>query len=198
MIDLKGYDDVQAVTPGEFPKLPAGGYVCQIIHAELTKSKADNPMLVLYIDIAEGDFAGYFKDSSSRVKSFRSDSKWDNSGIYRQLIFDKDGNTSRFFKGLITCIEKSNPNFKINPRAFDEQRLRGLLIGCLFAEEEYPRRDATIGTRLFIKFPKTVDDIHSGNFSVPELKKLPATAQTDSPKQDDWGGTPVSNDDIPF
>lgn len=197
MIDLKGYEDVQAVTPGEFPKLPAGGYVCQILHAELTKSKADNPMLVLFIDIAEGDFAGYFKDSSSRVKSFRSDSKWDNSAIYRQLIFDKGGNTSRFFKGLITCIEKSNPNFKINPRAFDEQRLRGLLIGCLFAEEEYERRDATIGTRLFIKFPKTVDDIHSGNFTVPELKKLPATAPA-TPKQDDWSGTPVDNDDIPF
>ena len=197
MIDLKGYEDVQPVTPGEFPKLPAGGYVCQIIHADLTKSKADNPMLVLYIDIAEGDFTGYFKDSSSRVKSFRSDSKWDNSGIYRQLIFDKDGNTSRFFKGLITCIEKSNPNFKISPRAFDEQKLRGLYLGCLFAEEEYERKDATIGTRLFIKFPKTVEDIRSGNFTVPELKKLPVTVSA-PPKQDDWGGTPVSNDDIPF
>ena len=87
MIDLKGYEDAQAVLPGEFAKLPAGGYVCGVVHAEITKSKAGNPMLVLYLDIVEGEFAKYFRDAFDRVRNSRPDIKWDNSGVYRQLIF---------------------------------------------------------------------------------------------------------------
>lgn len=175
MIDLKGYEDAQAVLPGEFAKLPAGGYVCGVINAEITKSKAGNPMLVLYLDIVEGEFAGFFRDAFDRVRSSRPDIKWDNSGIYRQLIFDKSGTVSRFFKGLLTCFEKSNNKFYFNPRTFDEQILRGCLIGFVFAEEEYPKKDGSTGIRTFAKFPKVVDDIRSGNFTVPEMKKLSET-----------------------
>lgn len=196
MIDLNGYEDVQPVMPGEFLKLPADGYVCQIISAEITTSKAGNPMLVLCVDIAEGDFAGYFKAAADRVKNFRADVKWDNSAIYRQLIFDKDGKTSKFFKGLLTCLEKSNPNFKFNPRAFDEKNLRGLLIGFIFAEEEYQKRDGSISSRVFIKFPRPVADIRNRNFSVPEIKKFSPPVNT-QPK-DYFDGIPIDDSDVPF
>lgn len=196
MIDLKGYEDVQAANPGEFPRLTAGGYVCKIIHAELTKSKAGNHMLVLFLDIAEGDFAGYFKKSAERLKAFRPDAKWDNAAIYRQLLFDKDGMTSSFFKGLLTCIVKSNPQFNFNPHALEEKSLRGLLIGCVFAEEEYSKRDGSVGSRVVVKFPKTVDDIRNGNFSVPAVKKLAAASGVQ--EKDVLDGEPVSDFDIPF
>ena len=196
MIDLKGYENVQAVTPGEFSKLPAGGYVCRIIQADITKSQAGNIMLVLCLDIAEGDFNGYFRDSTQRLKTFRADSKWDNSGIYRQLIFDRDGNTSRFFKGLLSCVEKSNPSFKLNPHAFDEKSLLGLKIGCVFAEEEYSKRDGSTGSRVVVKFPKSVDDIRQGNFNVPEPKKLSAAPNVQ--EKDVLDGTPVPDFDVPF
>ncbi len=172
MIDLKGYEETQAVLPGEFAKLPAGGYVCGVVHAEITKSKAGNPMLVLYLDIVEGEFAKYFRDAFDRVRNSRPDIKWDNSGIYRQLIFDKAGKVSSFFKGLLTCFERSNENFHFNPRTFDEQILRGRLVGFVFADEEYQKKDGSIGTRVFAKFPKTVDDIRNSNFTVPETKKF--------------------------
>lgn len=171
MIDLKGYDDVQAVAPGEFSKLPAGGYVCQVINAQITNSKAGNPMLVLFLDIAEGDFQGYFKNALSRAKSFNPDTKWDNSGIYRQLIFNDDGNVSKFFKGLLSCFEKSNPNFSFKPHAFDENILRGSLIGFIFAEEEYLWNDE-VKIRVFPKFPKSIDVIRAGVFKVPEIKRI--------------------------
>lgn len=179
MIDLVGYDDVPAVFPGEFAKLPAGGYVCLVTNVEITNSKAGNPMIVLFLDIAEGEFAKHFRNAFDRVHSSRPDIKWDNSGIYRQLIFDKTGKVSRFFKGLLTCFERSNGKFYFNPRTFDEQALRGCLIGFIFAEEEYQKKDSTIGVRTFAKFPRAVDDIRSGNFNLPELKKLDKKKTTD-------------------
>lgn len=179
MIDLKGYEDVPATAPGEFTKLPAGGYVCQVINVEITNSKAGNPMLVLFLDIAEGDFQHHFKNALSRVKSSSPDIKWDKSGIYRQLIFDDNGFTSRFFKGLLYCFQKSNPNFSFKPHAFDENILRGSLVGFIFAEEEYLWNDE-VKTRVFPKFPKSIEVIRAGVFKVPEIKRLqnPTTKQS--------------------
>ena len=200
MIDLIGYEDTPAVLPGEFLKLPAGGYICHIVNAEITNSKAGNPMLVLFIDIVEGEFAKHFKNAFDRVHSSRPDIKWDNSAVYRQLIFDKAGKVSSFFKGLLTCIEKSNAAFHFNPRTFDEQILRGCLVGFIFAEEEYQKNDGSTGTRTFAKFPKTVDVIRSGNFTVPELKKLveksPPTSTTKPAGV--FISDPMSFDEPPF
>lgn len=194
MIDLNGYNEVQPVLPGEFLKLPPNGYVCQIVNVELGISKAGNPMIILYLDIAEGGFTGFFKDATDRVKNFRSDTKWDSSAIYRQLIFNNDGKVSRFFKGLLTCFEKSN-QITFNTHPFDEQKLRGCLIGFIFAEEEYQKRDGTISARVFPKFPKVVADIRQGNFSIPETKKFsPPVATPNTELQ----GTPIDESDIPF
>lgn len=198
MIDLIGYEETTAVLPGEFSKLPAGGYVCHIVNAEITNSKAGNPMLVLYIDIIEGEFARHFRDAFDRVRSSRPDIKWDNSGIYRQLIFDKSGKVSSFFKGLLTCIEKSNNRFYFNPRTFDEQILRGCIIGFIFAEEEYQKKDGSIGSRTFAKFPKPADDIRQGNFTVPELKKLDAPKAQPTKSDGVYIGEPLNIEDPPF
>ena len=151
----KGYNDVPAANPGEFTPLPAGGYVCRIINAELANSKAGNLMLILFVDIAEGDFTGFFKTSTEKARKFNADKKWDNAGIYRQLVFDSSNRVSRFFKGLITCIENSNSNFKININNFEPSVLRGLFCGFVFAFEEYQRRDDSIAERTIIKFPKS-------------------------------------------
>lgn len=192
----KGYNDVQAVNPGEFVQLPADGYVCRIVNAEFTNSKAGNLMLVLYIDIAEGDFAGHFKAAVERVKSSRTDIKWDNSGVYRQLVLDSSGRVARFFKGLLTSISKSN-NVNLNLNNFEADSLRGLLCGFIFGAEEYEKKNGDIATRIFAKFPRTVGEIREGKFTVPELKKLQAAPAANAPK-DDWGGTPVDPDDTPF
>ena len=104
LIDLKGYETVSETLPGDFAKLPTGGYICRVFHSELTLSKSGKSMLVLFVDIDEGDFKGFFKNAVARVKSFNSDAKWDNSAIYRQLVFGNDGNVSPFFKGLLTAF----------------------------------------------------------------------------------------------
>ena len=195
MIDLTGYEDVPATAPGEFSKLPAGGYICQVINAEITTSKAGNPMLVLFLDIAEGDFQHHFKNALARVKSYSPDIKWDKSGIYRQLIFD-NGKVSRFFKGLLNCFQKSNPNFSFKPHAFDENILRGSLIGFIFAEEEYLWNDE-VKIRVFPKFPKSIEVIRAGVFKVPDIKRIENTTTKQSkPAANSF--TDFNEPDLPF
>lgn len=194
-----GYNDVNAAMPGEFVQLPAGGYVCKVFNAEITKSQKGNLMLVLFIDVAEGDFQGHFKAAADRVKNFDPSKQWDNSGIYRQLLFADGGKIAPFFKGLLTCLEKSNPNLKLNLANFETSVLRGCLCGFVFASEEYTKKNGDIGTRTFAKFPRSVDDIREGKFTVPELKKLQNnSAPANTAAKDDWGGTPVDPDDTPF
>ena len=190
MIDLQGYEDVTPALHGDFSKLPPDGYICQIVNSELTNSKAGNPMLVLSVDIAEGEFKGFFQDAAKRFN------KWSNDAIFRQLIFGNNRRVSSFFKGLIACFIQSNPSFNFNPRAFNEQILRGLFIGFIFAQEEYQKRDGSIATRVVVKFPRNVSDIRNKNFSVPDIKRLAPVAETQKP--DGFGGTPVSDFDTPF
>ena len=195
-LDALGFNDVPAAMPGEFQALPADGYICHVVNAEITNSKAGNLMLVLYIDIAQGDFKGHFKANLDRVKSFAPDKKWDSNAIYRQLICDNNDNKkiSKFFKGLISAFQRSNNNFHLNLLNFDANDLRGLLIGFVFAEEEFTR-NGSVYSRVFPKLPKPVADIQSGNFSIPQKKSL-----TDKPAQanDFFAGSTVNSDDLPF
>lgn len=197
---IRGYKDVQGVNPGEFVQLPAGGYICHIVNAELTKSKAGNDMLVLYIDIAEGEFANYFKNQTDREKQFDSNKKWTNAGIYRQLVYDNDGNCSRYFKGFINTLERSNPGFKFNDDDFEPSDLHWKLCGFVFGQEEYEKQNGDIGTRTVICYPRNVDIIREGKFKVPELKKLdnPKNESADNQDAVTFDGKPVEPIDTPF
>lgn len=193
----KGYNDVTAANSGEFSSLPAGGYVCKIINAEFANSKAGNLMLILFVDIAEGDFTAFFKTATDKARKFNADKKWDNNAIYRQLVLDSSSRVSPFFKGLISCIENSNSNFKININDFEPSTLRGLACGFVFALEEFQRRDYSIATRSVIKFPKSIQDIRDGKFSIPDIKKIDKH-DTQKESKDFFGGEPVPDWDTPF
>lgn len=192
----KGYLDVPASIPGEIVTLPPGGYVCNIVNADILSSKAGNLMIVLCLDIAEGDFLHFFKNATDSVRKFDLKKKWHNSGIYRQLIFTSDNRVSSFFKGLLTCIENSNPSFHVNINNFEASDLCGLLCGFVFAAEEYEKRDGSIAERVVIKFPKAIEDIRRGNFKIPDTKKIEKTAAPTD--KYDFGGSPVNDDDVPF
>ncbi|MBR4383603.1 MAG: DUF669 domain-containing protein [Selenomonadaceae bacterium] len=164
---------------GNFTRLPAGGYICKIVTATIEKSKAGNMMLVLNLDIAEGKYANYFKNTQARFKN----SKWSGDAIVRQVLRGRDGGVEPRFKGLIVTIEKSNSDFAFNPRAFEPENLQGLLVGCIFGGKEFRHNDGAIGVKAVAKFVRTVDDIRSGNFKLPELQKLGDEPATETGRQ---------------
>ena len=183
-IPPKAREGVKPIHSGEFTPLPADGYVCKIVDAEIGTSKAGNDMLILNVDIAEGDFVGYFQDFADRFN------KWNNSAVIRQLIYDTqkknkgeyesnatEDKVSGRLLGLVENIEDSNPNFNFwaNNEYMDTDALKGKLIGIVFAEEEYQNQNGELATRATARITKSVADIRDGNFTVPRPKKLDAS-----------------------
>ena len=60
-----------------------------------------------------------------------TNAKWNNGGLFRQGY---EGKQLPFFKGMISCIEKSNEGYEWN---WDEKTLKGKKIGVLFGREQY-------------------------------------------------------------
>ena len=187
MEKVQGYDEAQAIT-GEYEKLNAGGYICKIINAKEEKSKSGKRMLVLELDIAEGDKKDFFRNRFN--ENSNPDKKWPAGAIYRQML--EGEKAAGFLKGLMTSLEASNEGFKWD---WDEKKLANLKCGAIFGEEEYEKMDGSIGTTTKVKFIRTVKAIQDGNFKVPELKKLPEKGEA---FEDFVNSVTSENDDLPF
>ena len=72
MEKIEGYDTAQALT-GEYEKLKPGGYICKIIAAREEKSKSENRMLTLALDIDEGEHKGFFMKRWQELKKEQKD-----------------------------------------------------------------------------------------------------------------------------
>lgn len=187
MEKVQGYDEAQAIT-GEYEKLNAGGYICKIISAKEEKSKSGKRMLVLALDIAEGDKKDFFRNRFN--DNSNPDKKWPAGAIYRQML--EGEKAAGFLKGLMTSLEASNDGFKWD---WDEKKLANLKCGAIFGEEEYEKMDGSVGTTTKVKFIRTVKAIQDGNFKVPELKKLPEKGEA---FEDFVNSVTSDNDDLPF
>lgn len=185
------YDKVQAYD-GDFETLPLGGHIC-IIKGTKIETYDWGEMLVLALDIDEGEHKGFYQRQYDRRKADKPDAKW--PGTYRQGIpkddnSDKDNKTKGFFKGMITCIEKSNPGYTWN---WDERTLAGKKIGGIFGQEEFETQtgEVKLATKCF--YLRSVDAIRKG-VEVPPVKRLKK-----EPK--DISGAPFPDDNdtpLPF
>lgn len=191
MEKISGYETAQALT-GEFERLKPGGYICKIIAAKEEINKKGNKMLKVALDIDEGEYKGFFmkrfEELRKEQKEPNQEIKYPNAATYYQMLEGND-KALGFFKGFITSLEASNPNFKWD---WDEKKLVGLKCGAIFVEEEYERTDGSIGISCKVRFIRTVKCIQDGNFEVPELKKLPARGDAA-----EFSGA-ADNDDLPF
>lgn len=187
MEKVQGYEEAQAIT-GEYERLNAGGYICKIISAKEEKSKSGKRMLVLALDIVEGDKKDFFRNRFNDNSS--PDKKWPAGAIYRQML--EGEKAAGFLKGLMTSLEASNDGFKWD---WDEKKLVDLKCGAIFGEEEYEKMDGSVGTTTKVKFIKTIKAIQDGNFKVPELKKLPEKGEA---FEDFVNSVTSDKDDLPF
>ena len=173
-----GYDEAEAkVGGGDFPQPPAGGYVAKIVTAEIKKSARGNEMLVIGVDIADGEF----KDHWTKLAE-----KFDKP-FYPSIFQLTEGDHVSYFKGLISAIEQSNSGFKFN---FNEQDLIGKRLGVNLREEEYLNKEKEVKTSLKVAYFTTAQEAKAG---LPPLapKKLKAEqTQTASQKSSDGFGEP--------
>lgn len=181
---MKSIDMTNVKEAGEFPKLTTGGYVCRYTSVE---DKADKEYLYMEFDIAEGEFKDYYKQMNENLKFWGG-----------KVIRSYKEAARPMFKRMCTAVTKSNPGFIFDGNTHaDERTLVGKMVGLVLAEEEYPGNDGNVKTRLYVSAEKSVDDIRSGNFKVPTLKKLGGNA-TGIHSVDTFIGTTGSDEVIPF
>lgn len=165
MYKPNGYDSVEAKEFTGFNSPSAGAYVFGICDAEERTSKNGNPMLVLHLDIAEGEFKGNYSELSKRFSKDRL------LKHYRVLSDENSG----YVKGDVKAIEESNRGFKFN---FDEKTLRGKLVGGMLQEEEYLANDGTVKTSLKVAYLCSVEKARSGSLKPMQPKKLDTSFST--------------------
>ena len=191
----QNWDDVKPIEGG-FQRLTAGGHVCEIVEVKATKSKSGKDMLVIAFDIKGGEFDGYFMNMFSRIVSYNGGkATWPNDGVYRQLA---EGESLGRFKAMLMNIEKSNPGYKWD---WNEQSLKGKKFGGLFREEEYPKRDGSIGKSIKCIAIKPVDGIEDEPVPSPKLLDRHTSTSASGGFNGNYGGgfgKSVADEDIPF
>lgn len=181
-----GYDEAQSY--GEFETLPAGGYKCVIKKVACEKTQAGKSFLKVAIDILEGEFKDFFQKKFD--SDTREEKKW--SGVW--TVFTEGynpGTTNPKFKGLITSVESSNPNFKFN---FDEKTLEGKKVGIVFREEDF------IGT-MDGQVHTAVKPFYAVSYDKAEDAKIPNKKELSDNQYDqafDSMSAAADNDDLPF
>lgn len=180
---------------GSFKSLPPGGYVVVIRNAEETKSKKGKPMLRVAIDIAEGEYKNYFADLY-RAKKEKDPMKatWPNDGYMYILTEDQSGNCHRAFKSFCGAMEKTGNQVWDAEDNLMTEKMSGKFVGLTFGREQEEYQGKTY-TKTKGRFWCTMDDIHSGNFNVPEDRVVEnSSSELEIPP----GFNSVSDEDLPF
>lgn len=186
MIGITGYKQAEATSFSELPKLQPGGYVVKILNVKVEPTDWGS-RLAIQFDIAEGEFKGFFDKLYKATPDEWENKKW--KGSMRLSIPHNTGDETKFkkslgyFKSQIQAFENSNANLHIDcERDWDENVLKGKLVGALFNEKEW-EKDGNTGWFTQCKRFVSANDIRSGNFTIPkreELKNKPSTASNDN------------------
>jgi hypothetical protein len=183
MRGIAGYNETEATNyaGGELPKLEPGGYVLMISNVKVEETQW-GVRLALMFDICEGEQRGFFKKLYDATPSDWENKKW--KGSYRIKIPQNDGDNERyrksvgFFKSQIEAFEKSNNGLHINAAGdWDEQILRGKIVGAVFNEKEWAMNGKT-GFFTQCKHLISAADIRSGNFQIPKPDHLKTNNNT--------------------
>lgn len=173
--------------------LPAGGYVCEIKTAKVEEyQNGAFSSLVLAIDVAEGEYAGFFcKDYDGND---REDKKW--RGRYSVNIptddgSERDGWTKRTFGNFIWAVQESNPGYVWN---WEEKTLKGKKIGVIFRNKEWEYNGKT-GWTTEAGGSASIEDIRTGSFRPLKDKPLKNRSESHTAPAPE---TADSEDDLPF
>ena len=184
-----GTDVMETVAPG--------GHICRIKSAEVGKSRNNQDMLILCLEIEEGgQYDGIYRRMyDARVRSAQGGQAVRWPCMYYQMINDYQHpeNTNPRFKGLIRAVEESNPGFMWR---WEERDLINRRVGMIFREEEYEANDGSVRTNVK---PFACFAAHKiAEIAVPAKKTLTnsPTAQHTSPAGS--GFQEVQDDELPF
>ena len=194
-----GYENVTPAGQSRPAPEPAA-YVCKIVATDI-----ENERLKLDLDIAEGDFADYFKDDfDGRTARGLKFVYWGLTASI-PLAFDDHKNGEFFqklFKRFDLNMSMSNPGFELadSKGVVDIDKLIGNQIGALIIIKE-KESDGKVYQNHRVEETYSVKDVHDGKVreawivGVDGSKRKPGEP---APVKRDAEGEPVDDVDIPF
>lgn len=202
MINLNGYNDVQVGSGDNSPALPAGAYVAHIVNAFIGSFQDGSQGLFVAIEIAEGDFVGYFRKQFERFKKFAPNARWADNGIIKIPLYDDNGKIHWRLKKFLETVKQDNPT-KINivaDSSFDERNLIGLNVGVVVGEKESQKtkQNGEHFVNPYVSYAITIDAVRSGNFKIPDLKKYQGNSTPNNSGTVMFDGQPAPEYETPF
>lgn len=131
MKQFKGYERKEQI---EFELLPKGAYVIKLLSIKEEPNKNGNGThLKIAFDIAEGEYAGFYKRAFEN--DTREDKKWPADG--QLVISAPEDNSEQWivdnFNKFMTAVEDSNEGYHWN---WDENTLKDKVVGSKFCNEQ--------------------------------------------------------------
>lgn len=196
MNKIGNWENVKAAP--EFVALPAGGYAVEIKNAKVKEYNGTNGAFERFeiaLDIIDGEFKDYYANDYRNQTG--EDKKW--KGVLRLYLPKEDGSekdewTKSLFKATIEAIEDSNPGYHWD---WDETKLRGKKVGCLFRLEEWEYDGKTGKKAQAFKFID-IDRIKTGKFKIPKEKLLNSSTANAAPAPSSTDFRDIPDSDIPF
>lgn len=195
---MKAFDGFVSEPKNRKPaQLPAGLYIAQILAVKIQGVEPDQT-LILRLDIAEGEWKGYYTRRFQREsENSRSQYPAKYKGDYRLRIPNLDNKRAMYpesdlanFKDAIYKIEQSNPGYHWD---WNESGLVGLLIGVNVQQGTYNGFDFTRIGQLEI-----VDEVKTGKAKAMAPLAPRSDASYDPPVDQQTGYVQVDTDQVPF
>ena len=192
MKQYKGYGRKEQV---EFELLPKGAYVIKFLNVkEETNKTGSGSHLKIAFDIAEGEYAGFYKRAFDN--STKEDKKWSNDA-YLYLSCPEDNSEQWIvdnFNKFMTAVEDSNEGYHWG---WDENTLKDKLVGAKFCIEQ-SEYEGKIFDHTKAKWFIAAQKVRDGKFGrLPNDKLISTTATSGS---GDFMNIPdnIAAEEIPF
>lgn len=192
---MKQFSKYERKEVSNFEILPKGAYVVRILNAkEEPNANGNGSHLSIAFDIAEGEYAGFYKRQFDGNNN--EDKHWSYDGVYRlncpddnseQWIIDK-------FNQFMTIIEDCNSGYHWN---WDESTLKDKIFGGKFANEQSAGQDGTVYDHTKLKWVCSTEVVRSGKFGKMPNDKL-VTPSNNGGAVANSGFSTSAEEEIPF
>ena len=180
-----------------YEQLPKGAYVVKIMGAVQEPNRnGKGEHVKIIVDIAEGDFKGYF----SRIyeANTNEDKKWPNDGTFYLTVPNDDspGFVWTNYASFLSDLEDSNPGYSFNQSI---EGFRNKIIGGKFALEQ-SEYNGKVYNHVRMRWTCVAEDVRNGKpGKMPNDKFISGSGTT--VKTDDEGFMEVSDglaEELPF
>lgn len=189
---IKSYTGMKAQKISSDKQLPVGGYVAKIVSAKV-EDYSWGSVVVIAFDIAEGEFAGFFKKQFD--SNHNEDKKW--KGTYRLTVPDESSqyfeSNQKTFNNFIYAIEDSNSGYHYD---CDETKFKGKLFGAIYRKKEFIGNNGSVASCTECGGVTDIESIRDNSFT-PLKDKLSSGNSAVNNNQSDTVDA-LADEDLPF